>query len=541
MGQPLWITRLPDAAVDAYRRASPGGPLAGARLAIKDNLDLAGVPTTAACPVLDAPAAASAVAVTRLVDAGAIPVGKTNMDQFATGLVGTRTPFGACHSVADPAHISGGSSSGSAIAVATGEADLALGTDTAGSGRVPAAFNGLVGLKPTRGLVSTTGLLPACRSLDCVTTFTRTVAEGRAALAALAAYDHTDPWSRARPPLPPPGVAARMRVIGVPAGNLDLDPPHAEAWQRALAHARGVAAHLVPVDVSAFLAAARLLYEGPWVAERWAAFGHLLEPDGPHLDPTVRGIVLPGRDLRAADAFAAADRLAALRRATEHVWHDVDALLLPVTPGHPTFDEVTAAPVAVNSRLGTYTNFVNLLDLCAVAVPAGERDDGLPFGVQLIAPAFADEPLLDLAERWTGGRPPEPVPAGARVAVVGAHLTGMPLHPQLVGLGARLAYRARTAAGYRLYHLSGPGVHRPALVHTGDGPAGGIAVEVYDLPEQGLGALLGSVPAPLGLGRVVLDDGSEVTGFIAEAPRLGGAADISHLGGWRAANSPVAP
>ncbi|GIG02932.1 allophanate hydrolase [Catellatospora citrea] len=541
MGQPLWITRLPDAAVAAYRRDSPGGPLAGARLAIKDNLDLAGVPTTAACPALDAPAASSAVAVTRLIDAGAIPVGKTNMDQFATGLVGTRTPYGACHSVADPAHVSGGSSSGSAIAVATGEAELALGTDTAGSGRVPAAFNGLVGLKPTRGLVSTTGLLPACRSLDCVTTFTRTVAEARTALAALAAYDVDDPWSRPRPPLPPPGVAARMRVVGVPAGDLDLDPPHAAAWQRALAHARGVAAHVVPVDVSAFLAAARLLYEGPWVAERWAAFGGLLEPDGPHLDPTVRGIVLPGRDLRAADAFAAADRLAALRRASEQVWPDIDALLLPVTPGHPTFDEVAAAPVAVNSRLGTYTNFVNLLDLCAVAVPAGERADGLPFGVQLIAPAFADEPLLDLAERWTGGRPPERAAAGARVAVVGAHLTGMPLHPQLVGLGARLAYRARTAGGYRLYHLSGPGVHRPALVHTGDGPAAGIAVEVYDLPEQGLGTLLGSVPAPLGLGRVVLDDGSEVTGFIAEAPRLGGAADITHFGGWRAANSPVAP
>lgn len=546
MSQPLWITRLPDSDVDAYRRASPDGPLAGARLAIKDNLDLAGVPTTAGCPALDEPARTSAVAVARLIDAGAVPVGKTNMDQFATGLVGTRSPYGACHSVADAAHISGGSSSGSAIAVATGEVELALGTDTAGSGRVPAAFNGLVGLKPTRGLVSTTGLLPACRSLDCVTTFTRTVGQARTALGVLAAYDEGDPWARARPVLPPPGVAARMRVIGVPAGDLDLDPAHAAAWQRAVAHARAVAAHLVPVDVSPFLAAARLLYEGPWVAERWAGFGRLLEPDGPHLDPTVRAIVLPGRDLRAADVFAAVDRLAALRRATEHVWADVDALLLPVTPGHPTFAQVAADPVGVNSRLGTYTNFVNLLDLCAVAVPAGQREDGLPFGVQLVAPAFADEPLLDLAERWTGGTPPEPAAVGrARVAVVGAHLSGMPLHPQLVGLGARLAYRARTAPGYRLYHLSGPGVHRPALVHTGDGPASGIAVEVYDLPEQGLGALLGTVPAPLGLGRVVLDDGSEVTGFIAEAPRLGGAADITHFGGWRAANgrpgAPVAP
>jgi allophanate hydrolase len=536
MNQPMWITELTPEQVGAYRDASPGGVLAGLRFAIKDNIDLAGVPSTAACPALDKPASSTATAVSRLLNTGAIPVGKTNMDQFATGLVGTRSPYGACHSVASPAHVSGGSSSGSAVAVATGAADLALGTDTAGSGRVPAAFNGIVGMKPTRGLVSASGVLPACRSLDCVTTFTKTVDDARSALSVLAAGDPADVWSRPRPPLAPPGVARRMRVVGVPVRDLDLDPEHASAWARAVEHAHGVAAHVVPVDIEPFLAAGRLLYEGPWVAERWAGFGHLLEPDGPHLDPAVREIVTAGRDLRAADAFAAADRLAALRRASEAIWHDIDALLLPVTPGHPTLAEVAADPIGVNARVGTYTTFANLLDLCAIAVPAGVRDDGLPFGVQLIAPAFADEPLLDLASVWTGSPHPygSMAPGWTQVAVVGAHLSGMPLHPQLARLGARLAYRARTGGGYRLFQL--PDGVRPALTYTGDGPAGGIAVEVFDVPHQGIGALLDTIPSPLGLGRVKLDDGLEVTGFLAESARLGGAIDVSALGGWRAAS-----
>ncbi len=537
MTQPMWITKLTPDQISAYEANSPGGVLAGVRVAIKDNINLAGVPATAACPALDRPATSTATAVTRLLDAGAIPVGKTNMDQFATGLVGTRSPYGACHSIASAKHVSGGSSSGSAVAVASGEADIALGTDTAGSGRVPAAFNGLVGMKATKGLISTSGVLPACRSLDCVTTFTKTVDDARSALGVLAGFDPADAWSRPLPPLPPSGVARRMRVIGVPMHGLDLDKPHAAAWARAVAHARTIAAHVVPIDIAPFLAAARLLYEGPWLAERWAGFGHLLEPDGPHLDPTVRQIVLGGRSLAAADLFAAMDRLAELRRETEPIWHDIDALLLPVTPGHPTLADVAADPIGANSRLGTYTNFVNLLDLCAIAVPAGQRDDGLPFGVQLIAPAFADEPLLDLASVWTGTPHPYAAvaPGWTQVAVVGAHLTGMPLHPQLTRLGARLAYRARTGGGYRLYRLA-DGI-RPALVYTGDGPAGGIAVEVFDVPHQGVGALLDTIPSPLGLGRVRLDDGLEVTGFLAEAARLGGASDVSRFGGWRAATA----
>jgi allophanate hydrolase len=540
--QPIWTQLLSTVDVEALARAAPAdGALHGLPFALKDNLDLAGYPTTAGCPDLaaDPPAQRNSGAVQRLVDAGAVPVGKANLDQFATGLVGTRSPYGACHCVASVDHVSGGSSSGSAIAVATGLVPLALGTDTAGSGRVPAAFNGIVGVKPSRGLVSTRGLLPACRSLDCVTTFTRTVAEARAALTVLVHPDAQDPWSRAMPAARPTGVAARMRVIAVPDLALGLDPLQDKAWQAALDRAAELA-HIVRVDIEPFLAAARLLYEGPWVAERWASFGHLL--DGPGVDPTVRAIVSGGRDLAAADAFRAMDRLAALRSASGSVWSEADALLLPVTPAHPTLAQVAADPVGVNSKLGRYTNFVNLLDLCAVAVPAGRLDDGLPFGVQLIAPAFADDPLLDLASRWCGEPVPELAarPGWTLLAVCGAHMSGLPLSAQLTGLGGTLHYRSRTAPGYRLFRLPGAGVARPGLMWTADGPAGGIALEVWELPQQSVGALLETVPAPLGLGRIVLADGSPVPGFVAVSPgAVRDGEDISGHGGWRAYLSSV--
>lgn len=533
----VWISRFSeDRLRDRERSAPTDGPLAGVRFAVKDNLDVAGLPTTAACPALaDRAATRDAEAVARLAAAGAVPVGKTNMDQFATGLVGTRSPYGACHSVFDTGRVSGGSSSGSAVAVARGDVPLALGTDTAGSGRVPAAFNGIVGIKPTRGLVSTRGLMPACRSLDCVTAFTRTVAEGRAALRAMAGFDPHDPWSRAAPAVPTPGVAASLRVAAVPAGTLDLDPGHDHAWRAAVARARKVFDAVVEVDIAPFLAAARLLYEGPWPAERFAAFGALLTPDGPHLDPTVRRIALAGRDIEGADVFAGLDRLAALRRATEPMWWDVDTLMLPVTPGHPTLAEVAADPVGVNLRLGTYTNFVNLLDLAAVAVPAGMRADGLPFGVQFIAPAFADEPLLDAAARWCGEPYAEPSPAPGRMllAVAGAHLSGLPLNGQLLSYGGRLHRRTRTAPGYRLFRLPGTGVPRPGLVAGTSGPDTGITVELWDLPEQGAGWLLSQIPAPLGLGRVDLADGTSVTGFVAAEGALRDAEDVSWYGSWR--------
>jgi allophanate hydrolase len=528
-----WITRLDPAGWPVR-----DGPLRGVPFAIKDNLDLAGVPTTAACPDLAGRVAGTtAAAVQRLIDAGAVPAGKTNMDQFATGLVGTRSPYGAPRSVLDPERISGGSSSGSAVAVASGQVPLALGTDTAGSGRVPAAFNGLVGVKPTRGLISTRGLLPACRSLDCVTTLTRSVADAVPALDALIGFDSLDPWSR--PSAHPPGVARRMRVIGVPSGELDLSKEYAPLWEEAVSRAGS----MVPVDITPFLEAAALLYTGPWIAERWACFGSLL--DGPGVDPVVRSVVRAGSDVPGAAVFEGLDRLALLRRRTEPVWETVDALLLPVAPCHPLASEVTVDPVGVNSRLGTYTNFVNLLDLCAVAVPVsagfgGPADDapgfagaraggGAPgFGVQLIAPAFADRPLLDLASRWMGEGSLVTLPPGrSRLAVCGAHMSGMPLNGELLALGGRLDHRARTGPGYRLFRLPAA---RPGLVRTGDGPAEGIAVEVWDLPSSASGAL--AVPSPLGLGPVTLDDGSVVTGFLASD--VTGGTDITRYGGWRA-------
>ena len=541
--QQLWICRFTDA---QQRALAPGGdgPLAGIPFAVKDNIDIAGVPTTAGFPALERLPTSTATAVGRLIEAGAIPVGKTNLDQFATGLVGTRSPYGACHAVGHPEHVSGGSSSGSAVAVACDAARFALGTDTAGSGRVPAAFNGLVGVKPTRGLVSASGVVPACRSLDCVSVFATTVADAAAVLRVLAAFDPADPYSRPKP-AHLPHIAADPRVIAVPAADagLDLDPPHRAAWQAALAHARKIADQVVEIDIGPFLETARLLYQGPWLAERWHAIAPLLGEAGldhPGLDPAVRRVLTDAGSITGADAFAGFDRLAGLRRAAEPVWQTADALLLPTTPGHPTLAEVAADPLGVNSRLGTYTNFVNLLDLAAIAVPAAARADGLPFGIQLIAPAFTDDLLLSLAARWTGEpeqRTPDPParPGWTRLAVVGAHLSGLPLNGQLLDLGAHLHRRTRTAPGYRLYRLpSGPGPARPGLYRTGDtATSTGIAAELWELPQQAVGALLETVPAPLAFGRLTLADDTQALGFIAQGPVPDGALDITGFGGWR--------
>ena len=515
--------------------------LAGIRFAVKDNIDVAGIPTTAAFPPRAARAATrSAAAVARLIRAGAVPAGKTNLDQFATGLVGTRSPFGACHAVGHPDHVSGGSSSGSAIAVASGQVELALGTDTAGSGRVPAAFNGVVGFKPSRGLISTSGVLPACRSLDCVSIFARSVPLARDAFDVLAAFDPSDPYARPRPDHSP-RRAAVPRVIAVPRGGLELEAGHREAWETALDHARSTAEYLVEIDLEPFLAAARLLYQGPWLAERWNAIAPLLgAPALEHvdLDPAVRRVLTGAGAISGAATFAGFDELARLRRLTEAVWERADALLLPTAPCHPTLADVAADPIGVNTRLGTYTNFVNLLDLCAIAVPAGTRPDGLPFGVQLIAPAFADDRLLDLAAAWTGEAAIEqlrPRPGRGHLAVVGAHMSGLPLNARLLELGADLVRRTKTAPRYRLHHLPGTLPARPGLFPVADGQKGAeILAEVWELPHQAVGALLETIPPPLGLGRVALADGTGVPGFLAFGPVPADAVDVTEFGGWRA-------
>lgn len=516
-----WITR-----VDPI--APLPGVLNGLTMALKDNIDLAGVPTTAGDPRNARPAERNAFVVDQLIAAGAVPLGKTNLDQYATGLVGTRSPYGACHSVFSDRHVSGGSSSGSAVAVATGQVDFALGTDTAGSGRVPAAFNRIVGIKPSRGLVSARGVVPACRSLDCVTVMARTVTTARAAYEVMATYDPDDAWSRRASDLP-----RRRRgfggVIGVPDIGLDLDPLHEAAWQETLAEAHRLG-DVVKVDVRPLLEAADLLYSGPWLAERWLAFGDKLDDD-PAVDPTVRTIVRGGASLTAAAAFAGFDRLATLARASEHLWTKLDALLLPVTPGHPTVAEVAADPIGANSRLGRFTNMVNLLDLCAVAFPGPDRADGLPFGIQLLAPVGHDLELIDLAAAWTG----EDVPASGGdvlLAVAGAHLSGQPLNDQLVRRGARLAFAARTASSYRMYLVDGP---RPGLTRTltgADGP--GIEVEVWRLPATELGGFATTIDPPLAIGPVELSDGQQVLGFVCTADAADPARDITAAGGWRA-------
>lgn len=529
LGQPAFISRVAEEQLAAWAEAAADRPLGALPFAVKDNIDVESLPTTAGCPTRTDPAREHAFAVQRLVDNGAVPIGKTNMDQFATGLVGTRSPFGACHCVDSPIHVSGGSSSGSAVAVAAGVVPLALGTDTAGSGRVPAAFNGVVGLKPSRGVVSTRGVFPASPSLDCVSIFSRSVALARTAFDAAAGYDERDVWSRAMPPQPPAEVARIMGVIAVPAGPLDLDAQHREAWDRALTRAAMVA-EVVPVDVEPFLETARLLYGSALVAERLHSFGHLLEPDGPHLDPVVRSIVLGAAGFSAGDMFAAVERLTELRRAAAATFIAADALMLPVTPGHPTIAEVAANPVGVNARLGTYTNMVNLLDLCAIALPAGRRADGLPFGIQLMAPTFADHPLLDLAMRWADEESPAPQArvGHSLVAVAGAHMLGQPLNGGLQALGGRLFRRATTEHPYRMHLVPGP-MPRPGLVADPGGRQ--MRVEVWEVPQSAVPTLVGSVSEPLAIGPMALSDGSRVPGFLASGSDLG--PDITRFGGWR--------
>lgn len=557
----VWIHRVPAAdllaraaaleALTAAERATL--PLYGVPFAVKDNIDVADMPTTAACPEYTYIATDTATAVQRLLDAGAILVGKTNLDQFATGLVGVRSPYGVARNPIDPLCVPGGSSSGSAVAVASGLVGFSLGTDTAGSGRVPAAFNNIVGLKPTKGLVSTAGVVPACRSLDCVSVFALTVEDAMDVLTVMAAPDPLDPYCRAAPPVPAaPHAPFRF---GVPAadqlrffGNAEAERLYRAALDR-LSALGGVA---VPIDFAPFAEAAALLYSGPWVAERTAAVGDFLADYTDAGLEVTRGIIEGGYKHDAVGCFRAMYRLEALRRDTAPVWDAIDLLAVPTTGTIYTVAEVMADPVTLNTNLGTYTNFTNLLDLCGIAIPSGFQTDGRPAGLTLLAPAFREAAVAAVASaahRAAGVAagvamgatglplpPARPVTYGGEglisLLVVGAHLSGQPLNRQLTDAGGRLAGAVTTAPHYRLYALPGEPA-RPGLLRVADGGAA-IPGELWELTPSAFGRFVAGLPQPLCIGRVALADGRLVSGFLCEGVDTVDAPDISGFGGWLA-------
>jgi allophanate hydrolase len=557
----VWITLFDEADVlarvgeaETRRAAGAALPLFGIPFAVKDNIDVAGVPTTAACPAFAYTPRRSAAAVQRLIDAGAIPIGKTNLDQFATGLVGTRSPYGACRNPFDPRYVSGGSSSGSAVSVAAGIVPFALGTDTAGSGRVPAMFNNLVGLKPTRGLVSTAGVVPACRTLDCVSVFALTCADALDVLRVIEGPDD-DPFSRAFPP--GRGAAAAPLPptfrFGIPAGNeLEFfgDAEAAAHFGVAVERLKRLGGVPATIDYRPFRETAELLYGGPWVAERYSVAQRLLKEDPDAVLPVIRQIVGGAERWTAVETFEAFYQLEALRKQALAEWGRMDVLLLPTAGTIYTIAQVEADPVRLNSNLGRYTNFANLLDLCALAVPNAFRVDGLPTGVTLMAPAGQDGRLVVLGAAFhrdtalplgATGRPlptnaPAPAPRAAdavRLAVVGAHLSGQPLNWQLTGRAATLVRTCRTAAEYKLYALPGTTPPKPGLVRASAGGAA-LEVEVWEMTTAAFGSFVAAIPPPLGIGSVTLEDGETVKGFLCEGYAVEGARDITSFGGWRA-------
>ncbi len=540
-------------ALDPARRAEQ--PLWGVPFTVKDNIDVAGLPTTAGCPGFAYTPAASATVVARLEAAGAILIGKTNLDQFATGLVGTRSPYGTPVNPLLADRVPGGSSSGSAVAVSRGLVAFSLGTDTAGSGRIPAGFCNIVGLKPTRGVIPTTGVVPACRSIDCVSVFAGSVADAYVVLTVVAGPDGIDGFARRD------GAAVAVPVrcqpphlrIGVPRATDLLADADWHAGFRAATEALEAAGHrLVPIDVTPLLAAAELLYTGPWVAERTAAVGAAVSSGIAGLDPVVTAIIRSGERFSAVDAHQGRYQLAGLSLAAQALWQQIDCLVVPTAPHHPTLAAIAADPVGANAALGRYTNFVNLLDMAALAIP-GPKVDGRPTGVTVIGAALSD-PLLAAVGQVLhhalahdvgatgyplvpfGDRVPRPSPGRIPIAVVGAHLSGLPLNPQLTHVGGRLLWVGTTAPCYRLYALDGFQPPRPGMVRVADGGAA-IALEVWDLPAAAFGEFVAAIPAPLGIGKVTLSDGTEVPGFLCEPTALAGGRDITHFGGWRAANA----
>ena len=560
---PVWIYVMPQeallrraAALEERRARGERLPLYGVPFAIKDNIDVEGHPTTAACAAYSYVPGQTAHAVERLTRAGAILVGKTNMDQFATGLVGTRSPYGACVNPFDSRYISGGSSSGSAVAVAQGQVSFALGTDTAGSGRVPAGFCNVVGLKPTRGLISTHGVVPACRSLDCVSILALTTEDAMSVFDIASGYDIADPFSRESMSYPrrrESRQSSELLRCGVPRPS-DLkffgDDNAQRAFVRTLDTLRALGVEIVEIDYAPFAETARLLYEGPWLAERLAGIRPFFDALSDRMNPVVRDIIAQGAHFTAEDAFEAQYRLRRLAQECAAAWKQMDMLVVPTAGTIYRIDEVLAEPLALNTNLGYYTNFVNLLDLAAIAVPAALREDGLPFGITLIAPAFGEAALAYWGARFhraaaqSLGATAFPLPdarpqtaanndGDVTLAVVGAHLSGMPLNHQLTSRGARLLEACSTAARYRLFALSGTQPPKPGLARAANGSGVAVDVELWSVPLETFGAFVAGVPPPLAIGTVVLADGREVKGFLCEGYALEGARDISAFGGWR--------
>ncbi len=544
------------------RAPVPGaaGPLAGLGFAAKDNIDAAGMPTTAGCPAFSYQPAADATVVRKLLAAGAHLLGKTNLDQFACGLNGTRSPYGAVPNAFNPLYVSGGSSSGSAYVVATGQAEFSLGTDTAGSGRVPAGLNNIVGIKPSRGLICAYGVVPAAQSVDCISIFARTVGVAARVLHAAMGYDEADPYSRRLAMATSPWRSGLR--FGVPS-TLEFcgDTLSEAAFRDAVTRMRELGGTPVSIDYTPFAQTAALLYESALVAERYAAIRAFFDEHEAEVIEPVRSIIASGRDYSAADLYEAQAKLQALDQQAAAIWESIDVLLVPTAPTHYTIAQMQQDPVVLNRKLGAYTNFVNLLDYAAISVPSAMRPDGLPFGVTLIGPCGSDWQLAELGQRYhhatgltqgaTGVALPAPQdiaglcphpgpPSGGegenkvRVAVVGAHLSGMPLNGQLTERGATLVARAETAQNYKLFALPGTVPPKPGLVRVAAGTGSRIALEIWDMPIGHYGSFVALVPAPLGIGTLQLADGVQVQGFLCESLATDGAQDISHFGGWRA-------
>lgn len=546
-GDPAWLNVLSQEALEnrihALKMYQGNLPLLGIPFAVKDNIDVAGWTTTAACPAFSYTASQTAPVVQALLDAGAILIGKTNLDQFATGLVGTRSPFGIVPNPLNHEYICGGSSSGSASVVARQYVAFSLGTDTAGSGRIPAGFNHLVGYKPTPGKFSTQGVVPACRTLDCVSIFTHTVKDAALLVNLLeqSPGQKNDPDFYAHEPLH--FAYAKKPKVAVPINCEFLpDSTYPTAFENSLAHARNMGWEIEFVDFSPFYAVAQLLYEGPWVAERYIATQGLLEKSPESMNPIVRTIIERAKGMSAAQSFESLYELKNLAQSCQALWGNYDVMLVPTAPGHPKIEAVNANPIELNNQLGRYTNFVNLLGLAAIAVPDQRLENGLPFGITLIGRNNHDWALLELAQRWQCARNSTLAESGdlewpasgyTKLAVVGAHLTGMPLHTQLVERGARLLAQTETSKNYQLFALANTMPPKPGLVRVSSAGSA-IALEVYAIPTVHLGSFLDLIPTPLGLGNVELADGSWVKSFICEPYALEHAANISHYGGWRA-------